>query len=207
MPPTNWDNSCAQHAQLVYWHGSLTNFLPGLVLNCDPPDLCFSSIGDYSCEPLGGVQICLWRIKGWTVEFLFGVMSCSAFICVLWSTKGVLKWSVAVAYISFVVWVLHSEADIQKQTCLGRQCGNDRNMTTAVLYLTTHHVSGNLVCRTTDRYEAAFTKTKLLEKCIGHRSYMCYRPADSFQKDCPFLFAHSHTSCKFSDPAFWHTKI
>jgi hypothetical protein len=28
------------------------NYLPGLALNCDPPDLCLLSSQDYRCEPL-----------------------------------------------------------------------------------------------------------------------------------------------------------
>jgi hypothetical protein len=39
-------------AKQVVCHGSLTNFLPGLVLNSDPPDLCLPSSWNYSYAPL-----------------------------------------------------------------------------------------------------------------------------------------------------------
>jgi hypothetical protein len=35
-----------------WWWGFLTNYLPRLALNCDPPDLSLSSSLDYRIEPL-----------------------------------------------------------------------------------------------------------------------------------------------------------
>jgi hypothetical protein len=38
--------------QLFPWNGDLTNFLPYLASNLDPPNLCFPSSWNYKCEPL-----------------------------------------------------------------------------------------------------------------------------------------------------------
>jgi hypothetical protein len=43
-------NTC-HHTQLVVWNGGLTNFLLGLALNCDLPNLLLSSSWDYKHEP------------------------------------------------------------------------------------------------------------------------------------------------------------
>jgi hypothetical protein len=40
------------HAQLIDWDGGVTNFLPGMALNCNPPDLCLLSSWGYRHKPL-----------------------------------------------------------------------------------------------------------------------------------------------------------
>jgi hypothetical protein len=39
------------HRWLVDWGGGLASFLPGLALNCDPPNFYLLSSWDYRCEP------------------------------------------------------------------------------------------------------------------------------------------------------------
>jgi hypothetical protein len=50
--PPSWHHSHTPPC-LVYWlKWCLTNFLPGLVSNLHPPDLCLPNSWDYICEPL-----------------------------------------------------------------------------------------------------------------------------------------------------------
>jgi hypothetical protein len=46
-PLASWDHRCASLLLLIDWDGDLTNSLPGLALNCDPPDLCHLTRWDY----------------------------------------------------------------------------------------------------------------------------------------------------------------
>jgi hypothetical protein len=50
---------CATTAS--YWlRQCLVNFLPGLALNCDPPDLCLQSSWDNRCVPLNPSRAWFW---------------------------------------------------------------------------------------------------------------------------------------------------
>jgi hypothetical protein len=58
-PLYTWDDSISS----LFVEMSLINILPGLVSNCDPPNLCFPNCWDYRCQPLYPVQKAeLWRI-------------------------------------------------------------------------------------------------------------------------------------------------
>jgi hypothetical protein len=71
----------------LFWRWGLENYLPWLVLNCNPPNLSLSSGQDYRCEPPApGLDFSFYRSKkkiiwDYTIGLwsLYEVYSCKVF--------------------------------------------------------------------------------------------------------------------------------
>jgi hypothetical protein len=91
-PHISGDTCMYHHTQFVGWDRVSITFLPGLALNCDPPNLCFPSRWDYSMfyhtRPHMGVLKLTLLVSGLPFKWT----ACSSCIVGVLCRKPARKW-------------------------------------------------------------------------------------------------------------------